>query len=86
MTRKDKLLQRVKDNPRNASFADVRQLLLDAGCSERQPKSGSSHYIYYHAALEQIVVLVRGHGSLPEYQVRDALRALHVLGGNRGKD
>jgi hypothetical protein len=85
MARKDKLLQRIKNNPRNASFADVRKLLLDAGCNERQPRSGSSHYIYYHAALEQIVVLVKGHDPLPEYQVKDALRALHLLGGEGGK-
>ena len=68
MTRKEKLLQRIKNKPRNASFADVRQLLMDADFSERQPKSGSSHCIYYHAALEQIVVLVKGHSPLPEYQ------------------
>lgn len=86
MTRKDKLLQKIKSNPRNAIFADVRQLLLDAGFAERQPKSGSSHHIYYHVALEQIVVLVQVHGALPEYQVKEALRALYLLGVNYGEE
>lgn len=39
------MFQKVRNNPRDASFADVRQLLLDAGFGERQPKSGSSHVI-----------------------------------------
>ncbi len=86
MTRKDKLLQKIKNNPRSASFSDVRQLLMDVGFAERQPKSGSSHCIYYHTALEQVVVLVKGHDPLPEYQVKDALRALYLLGGESGKD
>jgi|APLow6443716910_1056828.scaffolds.fasta_scaffold40861_2 predicted RNA binding protein YcfA (HicA-like mRNA interferase family) len=86
MTRKDKLLQKIKNNPRSASFGDVRQLLMDVGFAERQPKSGSSHHIYYHTALEQVVVLVKGHDPLPEYQVNDALRALSLLGGASGKD
>ena len=86
MTRKDKLFQKVKNNPRNVSFEDVRQLLIDVGFVERQPKSGSSHHIYFHPALEQIVVLVKGHGSLPEYQVKDALRALYLLGGESEED
>ena len=81
MTRKDKLLQKVRNNPRDASFADVRHLLLDAGFGERQPKSGSSHTIFFHAALDQIVVLTKGRGVLPEYQVKDALKALIALRG-----
>ena len=35
---------------------------------------------------EQVVALVKGHDPLPEYQVKDALRALSLLGGESGKD
>ncbi len=82
MARKDKLFQKIQNNPRNARFADVRQLLLDAGCGERQLRSGSSHTIFYHVALDQIVVLTKERGSLPEYQVKDALKALIALKGD----
>ena len=81
MARKDRLLLKIQNNPRNARFADVRQLLLDAGFSERQPRGGSSHVIFYHIALEQIVVLTMARGVLPEYQVKDALKALIALAG-----
>ena len=84
MTRKDKLLQKIKNNPRSTSFGDVRQLLIDVGFAERQPKSGSSHHICYYTALELVVVLVKGHDPFPEYQVKDALRALYLLGGESG--
>jgi len=86
MTRKDKLYQKVRNNPRDASFADVRQLLLDADFDERQPKSGSSHVIFFHTALDQIVVLTKGRGALPEYQVKDALKALIALRGGYERD
>lgn len=37
--------------------------------------------IFYHIALEQIVVLTMTRGVLPEYQVKDALKALSTLAG-----
>lgn len=82
MARKDKLLLKIQNNPRGARFADVRRLLLDAGFSERQPRGGSSHVIFFHIALEQIVVLTMARGALPEYQVKDALKALTELTGD----
>ena len=60
MARKDKLFQKIQNNPRNARFADVRQLLL----------------------LDQIVVLTKERAALPEYQVKDALKALIALKGD----
>ncbi len=86
MARKEKLFSKIKTNPRNARFADVRQLLLDAGFGERQPRGGSSHVIFFHIALEQIVVLTKERGALPEYQVKDALKALTALTGDYEQD
>jgi len=60
-------------------FTEVRKLLKDTGFRERQPKGGSSHYIYYHESLDRIVTLTKGAKRLPEYQVKDALRALKRL-------
>ncbi len=48
----------------------------------RQSRRGTSHYVFYHDALDRVVVLVT-HGQndiLPRYQVRKALTALDVLG------
>ena len=54
-------------------------MLKEAGFRERQPKSGSSHYVYYHESLDRIVTLAKGGKRLPEYQVKDTLRALQRL-------
>ena len=42
-------------------------------------RKSSSHYIYYHVSLDRIVVLTRVSSTLPEYQVKDALRAIDLL-------
>ena len=79
MTKKSKLIDRLRNNPKDAKFSEVRKLLKDAEFSERQPKGGSSHYIYYNEFLDRIVTLTKGRKQLPEYQVKDALRALQRL-------
>ncbi len=85
MTKNAKLLERIKNNPKDTRFTEVQKLLKDAGFRERQPKGGSSHYIYYHESLDRIVTLTKGTKRLPEYQVKDALRALQRLEGEYEK-
>ena len=79
MTKKRKQLKRIKNNPKDVQFAELQKVLRDAEFRERQPKGGSSHYIYYHVSLDRIVTLTKGAKNLPEYQVKDALRALQRL-------
>ncbi len=79
MTRKAKLFERIRNNPKGATFPEVQKLLIDAGFGERQPRGGSSHYVYYHRLLDGIVTLTRGSKTLPEYQVKDAMRAMERL-------
>jgi predicted RNA binding protein YcfA (HicA-like mRNA interferase family) len=76
VTKKDKDLKRIKNNRKDVQFVNLRKVLVAAGFKERQPKGGSSHYIYYHESLDRIVTLTKGSKRLPEYQVKDALRAL----------
>jgi len=85
MTKKAKLLERIRNNPKDAEFSEVRKVLKNAGFNERQPKGGSSHFIYYHESLDRIVVLTKGAKTLPGYQVKDALRALQILEGAHEK-
>ncbi len=85
MTKKAKLLERLRNNPKDAEFSEVQKVLKNAGFHERQPKGGSSHFIYYHESLDRIVVLTKGAKTLPGYQVKDALRALQILEGAHEK-
>ena len=79
MTKKSKLFERLRNSPKDAKFSEVRKLLKNAEFNERQPKGGSSHYIYYHESLDRIVTLTKGRKRLSEYQVKDALRAIQIL-------
>ena len=85
MTKKAKLLEWIRNNPKDVKFSDVQKLLKNIGFNERHPKGGSSHYIYYHELLDRIVTLTKGDKQLPEYQVKDALRAIQRLEGKHGK-
>ncbi|NVM22404.1 MAG: type II toxin-antitoxin system HicA family toxin [Desulfobacterales bacterium] len=85
MAKKEKGLKRIRTNPKDVQFVELRKVLKDAGFNERQPKGGSSHYIYYHELLDRIITLTKGTKRLPEYQVKDVLRALQRLEGRYEK-
>jgi len=85
MTRRQKRLAKIKANPKQVRFNDLVSVLQDAGFEMRQSRRGTSHYVFYHDALDRVVVLVT-HGKndiLSDYQVRKALVALDVLGYGR---
>ncbi len=44
MSKRDKLLKKLRNNPQNVKFETIQKLLLSFGFKERQPKGGSSHY------------------------------------------
>lgn len=46
MTRKEKLLEKIKRNPWNVSFEELDKILRHRGFKCRQPSKGSSHYTY----------------------------------------
>lgn len=46
MAQLQKRIRKIIQNPKGVDFADLRYVLIKLGCTERQPKSGSSHYIY----------------------------------------
>ena len=53
MTKKAKLLERIRNNPKDAKFNEVQQLLKDVGFSERQPKGGSWYPIQGPLGVEK---------------------------------
>ena len=81
MTRKEKRLARIRANPKQVRFQQMARALEDAGFEMRRSKRGTSHHVFMHDKLDQVIVLVT-HGQndrLPEYQVRKALVALDRL-------
>lgn len=46
LSKKQKLLEKIKNNPQKIRFEEVDNLLLSIGFSRRQPRGGSSHLTY----------------------------------------
>lgn len=46
LTKREKLLQKIKNNPKAIKFEEIDKVLLSVGFERRQPSGGSSHYTY----------------------------------------
>jgi predicted RNA binding protein YcfA (HicA-like mRNA interferase family) len=42
----EKLLEKIRNNPKQVRFKELDRLLIRAGFSRRHPHGGSSHYTY----------------------------------------
>ncbi len=47
MTRREKQLAKIRNNPKNVRFGELDKLLRNFGFERRQPRKGSSHYFYF---------------------------------------
>ncbi|NSW92626.1 MAG: toxin HicA [Firmicutes bacterium] len=55
MSKKQKLLEKIKNNPQKIRFEEVDKLLLSIGFNKRQPRGGSSHFTY---TLNDIIITI----------------------------
>lgn len=46
MSKFEKVLEKINNNPKSVSFKEIDKILLYYGFEKRQPKKGSCHYIY----------------------------------------
>lgn len=46
LSKLEKLLKKVKNNPKTVRFEELDKLLIRAGFKKRQSKKGSSHFYY----------------------------------------
>lgn len=69
MSKKDKLIQAMKNNPKNIPFEDIRKVLEDAGyvCHN----SGGSHFVFRKENAASIVI--------PYHKPIKAIYVKHVL-------
>ena len=55
MSKQDKHLQAMRNNPKNVRFEDIRNLLIRYNFIETSPSGGSSHYTY-HKGIYRITI------------------------------
>ena len=55
MSKQDKLLDKIRNNPKDIKFETVQKILLGYGFKETSPRGGSSHYTY-HRGIYRVTV------------------------------
>ena len=80
MSKRDKLLQSIRNNPTNVKFETLQKLLIYYGFKERQPKGGSSHYSY---TLGKLILTVPKHKPVNKIYVKQFLKLIDEIENNQ---
>ncbi len=75
MTKREKRIKKLFQNPKTVSFKELDKVLKDSGFKLRQPGSGSSHYVYTKGEVQISVPFRR-----PFVKEVYAKRVLELLG------
>jgi len=78
MTRRDQLLAAIRDNPRDARFADACKAAETIGFVRAGGKG--SHVVYARAGEPTILNFQNRGGSIPPYQARQLIEMLDKYG------
>lgn len=74
MSKLKKLLEKIRNNPRQVRFDEMDKILLHYGFTKRQPRSGSSHYTYKLGSVRLTIPFEQPHIKLSYVEL--ALEAL----------
>lgn len=77
MSKLQKLLERIKNNPRTVRFEELDKILVGAGYERYQSRGGSSHYVYRKMGKMPITI-PRKTPYVGEAYVRDVILALMI--------
>lgn len=77
MSKLEKLLAKIRNNPKAVAFDDLDHLLQHCGFIRRQPGSGSSHYVYTHGSSR--ITVPRNRPYLKAVYVKQALALLEQV-------
>lgn len=78
ITKKEKLLKGIKNNPKTVKFEELDKILKDVGFDRRQPSGGSSHYTYIFE--DKILTVPYKRPYIKVIYVKMAMKLLEELG------
>lgn len=81
MTKRQKRIKKLFQNPRTVPFKELDRVLRDFGFTARQPGSGSSHYVYTKGEMQICVPFKRSY--VKEVYVK---RVLELIGGGYNEE
>lgn len=76
--KREKLLESMKNNPKDVPFEQIDALLMYYGCTRRQASKGSSHYFYTHPAVPYPVNIPR-HKPVKAIYIKQALEMIDQI-------
>ncbi len=81
MSKKEKRLLKIKNNPKGISFEEIDTLLTSFGFEARN--TGGSHYVYTHQSLNSVqdYVTIPRHRPVKPIYIRKAIAAIEKLIG-----
>ena len=77
MTQKEKLHEKIKNNPGNVIFDDAVTWLLSWGFTDRAGKG--SHRVFTHPDYNGKLTFQRVNGMAKAYQIKQALKAIKEI-------
>jgi RNA recognition motif-containing protein len=83
VTKLDKLIAHIINNPKNVNFDELDKVLKHYGFNCRQSGGGSSHYVYFHSRLQDILTIPKNRPIKAIY-VKKAVEAIEQL--ERGEE
>lgn len=78
MSRRDKLLEKIRNNPKGVRFEELDKLLGWYGFERRQRRRGSSHYVYFRRTCPPLTV-ARHKPHIHSKTVKEALAILDEI-------
>ncbi|OPY59185.1 MAG: YcfA-like protein [Pelotomaculum sp. PtaU1.Bin035] len=78
MSKLSKLYNQIVCNPKDVDFDELDKVLRQYGFKCRQPRKGSSHYIYHHPDLPDLISIPKARPVKAIY-VKDAIAAIEKL-------
>jgi predicted RNA binding protein YcfA (HicA-like mRNA interferase family) len=84
MTKREKRLEKIRQNPKHVNKSQLEQILVDFGFIRRDGKG--SHTIYQHHKLETPVVIAVHGQHVPEYIVKKTLAAIDKISEQETSD
>ena len=79
MSKKDKQLQAIRNNPKNVRFDTIRSVLLSYSFTETYPGGGSSHYTYNRGIYR---ITVPKDNPVNQTYIRQAIKIIDELEAN----
>lgn len=76
MSKKEKLLERIKNNPKDVRFEVLSNILVGLGFNERQSRKGTSHYVY---TKDDIILTIPKKTPVNQVYVKEALDAIEKI-------